>query len=164
MRDGKRATPFRASLLACLALALLVAGCGAEEHANDPRPPVPTEVTASISQRSVSVQPSAVGVDSAGQQSLSQNAGQKEPEINSNTPLTVAFTIANLTDFPTQLQIQGPVDKKSPKLVPQGTSSFKADLPTGDYLITAADIPGASAARFRVGPARTSSENDLLLP
>jgi hypothetical protein len=148
-----------------LVSALLVAGCGAEEHANDPRPPSAAEVTASISQKAVSVQPIAVGTaNGAGQQSMVQNAGQKEPTISSNTPETVSFTIANLTNFRTQLEIQGPVSKTSPPLLAQGTATFKANLPTGSYTITAADIPAATAAHFKVGPVRTSSANDLLLP
>ena len=162
MRAGKRAIPPGACLLVS---AFLVAGCGAEEHANDPRPASPSEVTASISQTAVSVQPSAIGVGgSQGTQPLGQNAGQKEPTISSKTPMTVAFTIANLTNFRTQLEIQGPVNKTSPPLLAQGTANFKADLPTGSYTITAADIPAATAAHFKVGPKRTSSANDLLLP
>ena len=41
---------------------------------------------------------------------------------------------------------------------------FKAFLPTGDYLVSADDIPGAIAARLNVGPERTSSANDLEIP
>jgi hypothetical protein len=162
MGAGKRAKPAGACLLVS---ALLVAGCGAQEHANDPRPPSPAEVTASISQKAVSVQPGAVGVgNGAGEQALGQNAGQKQPQISSSTPMTVAFTIANLTNFRTQLEIQGPVHKTSPPLLAQGTANFRASLPTGNYTITAADIPAATAAHFKVGPKRTSSANDLLLP
>jgi hypothetical protein len=148
-----------------LASALLVAGCGAETHANDPRPPSPAEVTASISQKAVSVQPIAVGTaNGAGQQAMNQNEGQNGPQISSKTPLTVSFTIANLTNFRTQLEIQGPVSKTSPPLLAQGTANFKANLPTGTYKITAADIPAATAATFKIGPVRTSSANNLLLP
>jgi len=165
MRAGKRAIPPRACLLVCLVPALLLAGCGAQEHANDPRPSSPAEVTASISQKALSVQPGAIGVGSAaGTQPMTQNTGQKEPTISSSVPMTVSFTIANLTNFRTQMQIQGPVNKTSPPLTPQGTATFTTDLPTGSYLITAADIPAAKAARFKVGPKRSSSANDLLLP
>ena len=79
-------------------------------------------------------------------------------------PLLVGITIANLTDIDTPLEIKGPRDETSPLIVANGTASFKVDLPTGDYLISAADIPGAVAARLNVGPDRASSQNDLLLP
>jgi hypothetical protein len=37
-------------------------------------------------------------------------------------------------------------------------------LPTGVYMVSAADIPGAKPTKLVVGPFRSSSENDLLLP
>jgi hypothetical protein len=146
------------------ALALALAACGAEEHANDPRPPIPTEVTVSISENRVSAQPGVVGVGKASGQPLSHNADVENPKISSDTPLNVIFTIANLTDTDSQLEIQGPKDTTSVPIVGNGTARYEVALPTGEYLISAADIPGALAARFSVGPDRVSSQNDLLLP
>ena len=84
--------------------------------------------------------------------------------VKQNTPLLVWITVANLTNFDSHIEISGPRDRTSPLVVANGTASFKAFLPTGDYLVSAADIPGAVAARLNVGPDRTSSANDLLLP
>ena len=159
-----RGKPAIACAIGSLAFALVVAGCGKQEHANDPRPGVPTEITVSISQKQVSVQPSKVGVAGKNQQPLSQNEGQKNPTISSNTPLDVVFTIANLTDVDTHLEIQGPKDGTSNLIVGSGTGQYSVSLPTGDYLVSAGDIPGAVAAHLSVGPNRTSSQNDLLLP
>jgi hypothetical protein len=159
-----RSKPAIACALGTLTVALLGAGCGKEEHANDPRPQTPIEVTASISQKKVSVQPAAVGGAEDGQQPISQNEGETDPELPSNTPLTVVITVANLTDTDTHLEIAGPKDATSNLIVAGGTTNYKVDLPTGDYRVAAADIPGATAARFNVGPARFSSQNDLLLP
>jgi hypothetical protein len=159
---GRGGKPAIACALGVLALA--IAGCGAQEHANDPRPPIPTEITVSISDKNVSVQPADVGVAGENQQPTSQNEGQTNPEISSNQPLDVVFTIANLTDVDTHLEIQGPKDGTSPLVVGSGTAQYQVSLPTGAYLVSAADIPSAVAAHFNVGPDRVSSQNDLLLP
>src|SRR5919106_1423458 len=98
-----------------------------------------------------------VGVTGEGQQPISQNEGETNPELSSNTPLTVVITVANLTDTDTHLEIAGPKDAASNLIVAGGTTNYKVDLPTGDYLVRAADIPSAAAARFDVGPARVSS-------
>jgi hypothetical protein len=161
---GRGRTPAIACALGTLAVALVVAGCGAEEHANDPRPPTPTEVTASISEKSVNVEPAAIGVAGKNQQAVSQNEGETNPDLGSNTPLDVIFTVANLTDVDTHLEIKGPRDATSTLITGNGTGNYQVALPTGEYLISAADIPGATAARLSVGPDRVSSQNDLLLP
>jgi hypothetical protein len=159
-----RGKPAIACAVGALALAIPLAGCGAEEHANDPRPGIPTEVTASISQKSVNVQPANIGVAGKNQQSLSQNEGQTNPDLGSNTPLDIVFTVANLTNVDTHLEIQGPKNATSNLITGNGTGTYQVSLPTGEYLISAADIPGATAGRLSVGPDRVSSQNDLLLP
>jgi hypothetical protein len=148
-----------ACVLGMIVVGVLLGGCGAKEHANDPRPASPTQITVSISQRKVSLAPSTVGVESVKRQAQAQQQG-----VNNDQPLLVALTIANLTNFDSHLEIAGPKDSTSPLVVANGTASYKAFLPTGDYLVSAADIPGAIAARLSVGPDRTSSDNDLLLP
>jgi hypothetical protein len=161
---GRGRTPAIACALGTLAVALAVAGCGAEEHANDPRPATPTEVTASISEKKVNVEPAAIGVTGRNQQPLSQNESQTDPDLGSNTPLDVIFTVANLTDVDTHLEIEGPKNATSTLITGNGSGNYQVALPTGEYLISAADIPGAAAARLSIGPDRTSSQNDLLLP
>ena len=119
----------------------------------------------SISEKKVSAQPGVVGdAGKDSSQPLSQNADAENPTISSDVPLSVIFTIANLTDTDSKLEIQGPRDATSVLIVGHGTARYEIALPTGEYLINAADIPGALAARFSVGPDRVSSQSDLLLP
>lgn len=119
----------------------------------------------SISEKKVSAQPGVVGdTGKDSSQPLSQNADAENPTISSDVPLNVIFTIANLTDTDSKLEIQGPKDATSVPIVGNGTARYEIALPTGEYLISAADIPGALAARFSVGPDRVSSQSDLLLP
>jgi len=143
---------------------LALASCGAEEHENDPRPALPIEITVSISEKSVDVSPASVGFSGGDQQHLTQNEKTPSQEIDRDVPQTVNFTISNTTTFDTALDIQGPQKRSSGPVVANGTAEFKVDLPTGDYTIGAADIPGATAAELRVGPKRYSSSSELLLP
>ncbi len=151
--------------LGALALGLVGAGCGPTSHPNDPRPPLAAEVTVSITDGAVGAQPAAVGVKrDAGGAPLSQN-GVKEPTAN-DKDLVVIFTTSNTTTTDTTLEIHGPggFEKRSGPIVAEGNDVYKVALGTGHYTLEAADIPGAKAAPFYVGPARVSSQNDLLLP
>lgn len=49
-------------------------------------------------------------------------------------------------------------------LVAQGNIRLLAALPTGVYEVSAANLPDVEPAKLTVGPYRSSSENDLLLP
>lgn len=149
--------------LVALALALFVAGCGAEDHPNDPRPPVAVEVTISITEDRVSIQPSDIGYGDS-DQPMSQNEREPQEDLGSGRPLTVSFTVSNLTDFDTPLQIEGPVSETSGPVIADSPGSFKFDLPTGEYFVAATGIPGSPEAGLSIGPKRPSSQNDLLLP
>jgi hypothetical protein len=151
--------------LGSLAVALFAAGCGAESHPNDPRPPLAAEVTGAITNSAVQIEPASVGVKHGNGSPLQENVG-KEPSADAKTPLVVNFTTSNTTNVNTTLEIHGPggFDKRSGEIVAQGNDVFKVGLPTGHYTIEAADLPGAKPASFYVGPARVSSQNDLLLP
>ncbi len=88
---------------------LAVAGCGRNDFKNDPRPPIPTEVTVKIATDGVAVSPKEFG------------AG------------LVNFTVANLTDQTGSLAINGPVDADSDQIQPGPPSTVKVDLKTGSY-------------------------------
>jgi hypothetical protein len=150
--------------LALGALALAFAGCGAEERINEPRPPAPTRVSVSISEQSITVQPPRIAIGPEPTQRLPQNQRAGQPQIRGKAPLTVVLVAANLTDFDSRLELKGPKDVTSGALVANGNGTLQVDLPTGVYEVTAADIPGARAAKLVVGPYRVSSENELLLP
>ena len=146
------------------ALALMAAGCGAEENANEPRPQPPTRVSVSITPRSITMQPPRIAIGPEPTQQIPQNQHAGQPQVDSDAPLTVVFVTANLTDVDSKLEIRGPKDAISGPLVANGNGSLLTSLPTGVYRVSAADVPSAKPVRFTIGPYRTSSQNDLLLP
>jgi hypothetical protein len=135
LRERGRVLIFAAALVA----ALVVAGCGRDDFKNDPRPPIPAEVSVKIAKDGVAVSPNEFG------------AG------------IVNFTIANLTTEPGTLAIHGPVDADSSEIPPTGTGTIKVEMKTGSY---EASVSGTAVRpfSFTVGPERASGQNDLLLP
>jgi hypothetical protein len=142
----------RKNTIVLLALgAFLIAGCGSsKQFANQPRSPVPVNLTVYIDNKSVSVSPAAVG------------AGE------------VVFIVTNQATNSQSLKIQ-PVGGGSSladtgPISPQAT----ANLQPGSYTIgsgsggaTDANLNGPAAIRpasIKVGPARGSSSNVLLTP
>ena len=145
-------------------LALAAVGCGAESHINNQRPQSPTRVSVTIGEHAVTVQPDAVGLGPDRTQQIPQNQHAGQPPIQTKAPLTVTFVAANLTDFDSHLEVRGPTKASSGPLYANSNGTLQADLPTGSYTISAADIPGATPAKLVVGPYRASSQNDVLLP
>jgi len=146
------------------ALVLAAAGCGAEEHANESRPQPPTRVSVTITPAEITVQPPRIAFGPEPSQQIPQNRDAGQPPVRSKVPVDVVFVAANLTDFDSKLELRGPRDAASEPLVANGSGLLQTGLPSGVYTVSAADIPGAKSVRFSVGPYRTSSENDLLLP
>ena len=128
-----------AASVAPLAAGLAV-GCGAEDHANDPRPPAPIEVTAKVDDDRVDVQPSKFG------------AG------------LVVMTVSNQSDDPVQLAVEGPTARTGSVIEPGQPGNLKVDFEEGEYEVTAGEDSQARPALLPVGPERASSQNDLLLP
>jgi hypothetical protein len=122
-----------------LVTALAVVGCGRDDFKNDPRPPIPAEVSVKIARDGVGVSPKEFG------------AG------------LVNFTIANLTTDTGTLAIHGPVSAETDEIPPAGTDTLRVQMKTGSY---EASVSGLSAAPFdfSVGPERASAQNQLLLP
>lgn len=147
------------------ALAFAAAGCGAQEHASEPRPQPPTRISVTVTEHAVTVQPRRVAIGPEPTQQIPQNQRAGQPPVRSRAPLTVALVAANLTGFESRLEVRGlRKNATSGPLVANGNGTFQVDLPTGVYRIGAADIPAAKPARLVVGPYRSSSQNDLLLP
>ena len=140
------------------------AGCGAENHANEPRPAAADPGQRHVTRSAVIVQPARIGVGPEPTQQIPQNQHAGQPPIHTKAPLNVVFVAANLTDFDSHLEVRGPRNATSGPLVANGNGTFQAALPTGIYTISAADIPSAKPAQLTVGPYRASSENDVLLP
>jgi hypothetical protein len=168
-REGRRffAAP-RATVvaLACSlgAVALLGAGCGAQEHPNEARPQPPTRVSVAISEDAVIVQPPQIAIGPEPTQQIPQNQHAGQPRVRSNAPLNVVFVAANLTDVDSRLEVHGSKSLSSEPLYANAGVTMQAVLPTGVYRVSAAGVPGAKPAKLVVGPYRTSSQNDLLLP
>ncbi len=161
---GRRRRPAVAACCALGALALASAGCGAEEHPNEPRPQPPTRVSVTVTPRSITVQPPRVAFGPDPTQQIPQNQHAGQPRVHTKAPLDVVFVAANFTPAESKLIVHGPESATSKRLVSNGNVSLLAALPTGAYTVSAAGVPGAKAARFVVGPYRSSSQNDVLLP
>lgn len=149
---------------AVVALGLIGTGCGAESHPNEPRSQPPTRVSVTVTPKSITVQPPKIAFGPEPKQQIPQNQHAPQPEVDSKAPVDVVFVAANLTEFDSRLEIHGPKNFKGKDLVANGNGSLLASLPTGEYKVSAADIPSAKAVSFTVGPYRSSSQNDLLLP
>jgi len=154
------------ALAAVIAVAALVAsGCGVESHVNDPRPQPPTRVSVAVSDGKVTVQPRRIALGPERTQQLPQNQHVKQPPVRSNAPVNVVFVAANLTTVDSRLLVRGSgKDLTSKPLYANNNVNLQTSLPTGIYTVSAADVPSAKPAKFVVGPLRTSSQNDVLLP
>ena len=130
----RRTAPVTLAALAAMA----VAGCGSSDFANDPRPPIPIEVTARVDDSGVLVSPNRFG------------AG-----------LTI-FTVTNLSDSPVRFGLSGgSTEAGTGDIDPGGVTSLKVQLDQGDYQATAGDV---KSYPVKVGPERGSAQNKLLLP
>jgi len=148
-----------------VAFAAATAGCGAEEHANEPRPQPPTRVSVTVAEDEVTVEPGRIAVGPEPNREIPQNVDAEQPRVRSDAPLEVVIVAANLTDVDSRLEVRGAGGgATSKKLVANGTVTLQAQLSTGAYTVSAADVPAAEPTRLVVGPYRSSSENDLLLP
>jgi hypothetical protein len=137
----------KASLITTGLAALALAGCGSEsDYANDPRPPVPVNISAAISPEKITVSPAKFG------------AGP------------VTFLIANLTDDTQQVTVEtedlastSGIKQSSSVINPQGTATLKVDLKEGDYTVSVEDGQ-IKATHITVGAERESSHDQLLQP
>jgi hypothetical protein len=146
------------------ALALFAAGCGAESHPNEPRPQVPLRVSVTITPKAVTVTPASIANGPDRSQQIPQNQNHAQPPIQTKAPVVVVFTAANQTRFDSRLEVRGSKDVSSGPMYANSSGSFQTRLPTGTYVIAAADIPRARLGKLVVGPYRASSKNDILLP
>jgi hypothetical protein len=123
-------------------------GCGDEEdYANQPRPPSPIVVSASISQDRISVSPRRFG------------AG----------PITLVVT--NQTSRAQQLTLEtdelggakAGIQQNSGPINPGDTAQLKAELREGTYRV-GVDGESIAGAALRVAGERRSAQDDLLQP
>ena len=133
------------ALLAGAAVAVLAAGCGDDDFENNPRPPVPKELTGVIQEDKVTVSPHEEG------------AGP------------ILITISNQTDDPHTVILEGEqVREETEEIAPLDTATIQKTLKSGTYEVRA----GSKEARrkeiapavLEIGKDRKSSNDELLLP
>jgi hypothetical protein len=135
-----------AQVVPCLAfVAVAVAGCGGgSDYKNEPRPPAPIVVTASISRDAVSVSPKKFG------------AGPVTLIVTNQTGASQQVTV-EISNGQTGFKGRtGPIN-------PRDTGELKADLGRGTYSVHV-DGNSIRAAHVVVGRERASAQNDLLQP
>ena len=137
---------FRAARLAPAAIAAVLllpaSGCGnGKERTSNLRPPSPVNVGVEIGQERVSASPRNLG------------AG----------PIVVIAS--NQTNASRQLTVDGPQLRRSVGPInPRDTAQLKVTVQPGSYTISADGGSGVKPATLRVGPKRSSAQNDLLQP
>ena len=125
--------------LAVAVASLAVAACGRDDFENNPRPPGAIPISVQVNDDQITVSPAEFGAGIAD------------------------FTIVNLGDVPTAVEIDGPTAGESDEIAPGTSGVLKMEMDTGDYEATALDLD-AESFDFVVGPERDSSNNDLLQP
>jgi hypothetical protein len=136
----------RTWLVAVLAVVVAgpLAGCGSTpNYANDPRPPAPIAVSASVNAGRISVSPARIGAGPI--RLLVANLGKKSLEV-----------------------IVDPVDAdgtgaRSGLINPQSTASLQLTVTQGTYKLKSAQ-GSVAPGTLSVGKRRKSAQNQLLLP
>jgi len=130
------------------AAGLAVAGCGEDDFENEPRPPVPKQLTGVITDKEVTISPSELG------------AGP------------VVITVSNQTDASHTLTLQsadgGTIREQVGPINPLDTATLQRTLEPGSYTVSAgseAAVPREIApATLTIGKDRKSGSGELLLP
>jgi hypothetical protein len=138
------------SLLAGAAVAVSAGGCGEDDFPNDPRPPVPEELTGVIQTDKVTVSPD----------------GRHREKLQGGPFL---ITISNQTDDPHTVTLEGEqLRVRTDEIQPLDTATIQRTLTDGTYQVRAGS---STAQRREIAPAvlvirgqRKSSNDELLLP
>jgi hypothetical protein len=120
-------------------LGVVLAGCGAKDFPNNPRPPTPIEVSARVDSQRVQVAPDRFG------------AG------------LVNFTVANLSGAAITFDVTGPTKGSTTQIQPGAPDYLRMNMKEGTYQVTASKSK-IKPATIKVGPERPSSQNNLLEP
>jgi hypothetical protein len=131
---------------AAVAAAALAAGCGEDDFENEPRPPVPIELTGVIQEDKLTVSPS-------------RNIGAG--------PFTIL--ISNQTDSNHTVTLEGgSIQERVGPVAPDDTVEIKRTLAPGSYEVRAGSARAVrreiQPAMLDIGKQRRSSNNELLLP
>lgn len=137
----------RIAALTGAGIALLATGCGGEDegYANDPRPPSPIVLTASIGQKAVSVSPDTFG------------AGPVSLVITNQTSAAQQITFESAGGEAGFTQRTGPIN-------PGDTATLKADIMRPGKVTVKVQGDGIEPAELDVGRQRASAQDELLQP
>jgi hypothetical protein len=146
---------------------LALSSCGGNEHfKNEPRPPIPTQLTGVITNNEVTVSPDTLPAPA--------EKGQQEAGTDLDTP--IVLVISNQSDEPHTITLTGKtrdgktISADTPPIAPLDTAQIQQSLPAGKYEVKAgsekAVDPGdqIAAATLTVNPNRQTSSDDVLLP
>lgn len=129
-------------------LAVAIAGCGSGgDYKNDPRPPSPINVTAYVSDKSVSVSPATFGGGPIVVIVTNQSRRSQDVTLQTDTLGSGTTGIKQTTGL----------------INPGQTGQIKVDVAEGSYKLAVGDT-AIKAANVTVGPQRPSSQNELLQP
>ncbi len=135
----------RTAVLITGAVVLGAAGCGeTESYSNDPRPPSPIVLTASIGKDRVSLSPSSIG------------AGPVSLVITNQTSAAQEITFGTSGRSAGFEQQTGPIN-------PGDTATLKAVVPRGKVTVKV-QSDAIEPAELKVGAERPSAQNELLQP
>jgi hypothetical protein len=138
----------RTGAIALSLLVVVVAGCGSGgDYKNQPRPPSPINVTAYVSNKSVSVSPTTFGAGPIVVIVTNQSPRSQDVTLETDTLGTGKTGIKQTTGL----------------INPGQTGQIKVDVAEGDYKLAVGDT-AIKAAKVTVGPQRPSSQNQLLQP
>lgn len=126
---------------ACCCGTLALAGCGDDSNRKSvDRPPTPITVAGIVSDESISISPATFG------------AGP------------VNLTITNQSERAQRVTLEaGDVRQQTGSITPGGIATLKADLPTGEAVVTV-NTGTIEPARLKVSAERPTAQNDLLQP
>lgn len=147
---------------------LFLASCGGGDDTfkNNPRPPVPTQLTGVITEKEVTVSPDTLP--------LPAKPGQQEASKDLDTP--IILLISNQTQESHTITLTGkstkgtPVEARTPPINPLDTAQIQQSLPPGTYELRAGSETAVdpseqiASGKLTVGPNRQTSSDDLLLP
>ena len=136
------------ALPALCAAGLALAACGEDDFENEPRPPVPKQLTGVITEEKVTVSPNELG------------AGPVVITVSNQTKASHTVTLESSGEGTIREQV-GPIN-------PLDTATIQRTLEPGEYTVSAgseAAVPKEIApATLTIGKERKSGSDELLLP
>jgi hypothetical protein len=127
---------------------LALAGCGEDDFENEPRPPVPKQLTGVITDQKVTVSPNELG------------AGPVVITVSNQTKASHTLTLESADGGTIREQV-GPIN-------PLDTATLQRTLEPGEYTVSAGSEAAVrreiTPATLTIGQERKSGSDELLLP